>query len=173
MTDQEEKRLIAELRALPDYRGWTFVYVYPEYFSYSRGPYSVFFTPDWDGDAILPIQVQDDEGHVYEQHSKTLPLPHAGRTGKKLFDLVRPTLDAMTRTSHARKKSKSPAQLDREIAEVVGARPINKRKRVRHFSEWKDKTGRTHYAVTYEDRSGHTITSDELARYRQRETSGH
>ena len=71
-------------------------------------------------------------------------------------------------TSHATKK-RSPAQLDREIAEVIGARPINKRKRVRHFSEWNDKTGRTHYAVTYEDRSGHAISREELERFRQRE----
>ena len=48
-------------------------------------------------------------------------------------------------------------------------RPINKRKRVRHFSETKDKKGDTHYYVTYEDRTGHGITSAELARYRQHE----
>lgn len=77
-------------------------------------------------------------------------------------------------TSHAtmachHAKKRSPAQLDREIAEVIGARPINKRKRVRHFSEWNDKTGRTHYAVTYEDRSGHAISGEELARYQRRE----
>jgi hypothetical protein len=71
--------------------------------------------------------------------------------------------------AHARKKS--PAQLDREIAEVVGARPINKRKRVRHFSEWKDKTGAAHLAVVYEDRSSHAITPEELLRYRQREAA--
>ena len=74
----------------------------------------------------------------------------------------------MSRTRATKKRS--PAQLDREIAEVIGARPINKRKRVRHFSEWNDKAGRTHYAVTYEDRSGHAISGEELARYRQRET---
>lgn len=67
-------------------------------------------------------------------------------------------------TSHATKK-KSSAQLEREIAEVLGVKPINRRKAVRHFSHWTDKRGRTHYAVTYEDRSGHPITREELERH--------
>lgn len=76
---------------------------------------------------------------------------------------------------HATKRrpstKKSPAQLDREIAEVLAprTRPINKRKRVRHFSETRDKKGDLHYAVTYEDRTGHEITREELQRYRQHE----
>lgn len=37
-----------------------------------------------------------------------------------------------TKSAHSAKKS---TQLDREIAEVLGARPINKRKRVRHFRQ--------------------------------------
>lgn len=120
MTDQEEKRLLAELKALPDYQGWTFVYVYPGYFSYLRGDTSVYFTPDWEGDATLPIQVQDNDGNVLDEYSKSLPLPHGGRTGRKLFHMVRPTLDAIAgeRVSHSTKK-KTIAQLDREIAEAL------------------------------------------------------
>jgi len=120
MTDQEEKRLLAELKELPDYQGWTFVYVYPGYFSYLRGSDSVFFTPDWEGDATLPIQVQDNDGNVYEEYSTVLPLPHGNRTGRKLFNLVRPTLDDVSEAgvSHAAKK-KTPAQLDREISQVL------------------------------------------------------
>lgn len=76
-----------------------------------------------------------------------------------------------TKGHHATKK-KSPAQLERDIAEVIGSRPINRRKSVRHFSEWKDKVGRTHLAVTYEDLSGHSITPQELLRYREREARG-
>lgn len=66
---------------------------------------------------------------------------------------------------------KTAAQLDREIAEALGqhTRPISARKGVRHFSESKDKRGGTHYYVTYEDRSGHPISGDELRRYRQGE----
>lgn len=73
--------------------------------------------------------------------------------------------------SHAKKK-KSPAQLQREIDEVLGAKPVNRRKTVRHFSESKDKLGRVRYAVTYEDLTSHTITPEELASYRERESRG-
>jgi hypothetical protein len=78
---------------------------------------------------------------------------------------------ATMKKQRTRARKKSAAQLDREIAEVVGTRPINKRKNVRHFSEWTDTTGRKHYAVTYEDRSGHAISGEELMRYRQREVA--
>lgn len=73
-----------------------------------------------------------------------------------------------------RSSKKSPAQLDREIAEVLAptTRPINKRKRVRHFSENRDKKDKLHYYVTYEDLTGHPITSAELERYRQLEQGG-
>lgn len=76
-----------------------------------------------------------------------------------------------TGTALSTTKKKSMTQLDREIAEALGTRPINRRKRVRHFSHWTDKAGRTHYAVTYEDRSGHAITRGEMARFYQR--AGH
>ena len=50
MTDPEivRLRLVAEMEALPDYRGWMFTYEYPGYFCYSHDdlPYSVLFTPD-------------------------------------------------------------------------------------------------------------------------------
>jgi hypothetical protein len=72
-------------------------------------------------------------------------------------------------------KKKSPAQLQREIDDALAsgssrpfAEPINKRKRVRHFSTTKDKRGNVHYYVTYEDLSGHEITQDELEHFRER-----
>jgi len=69
---------------------------------------------------------------------------------------------------------KSHAQIKREVDEILAGkhsmRPISRRKRVRHFSEWKDKTGHQHYAVVYEDLSSHAITPEELDRYRQYET---
>ncbi len=77
--------------------------------------------------------------------------------------------------AHATRK-KSPSQLQREIDEALAqtsrARPINKRKPVRHFSEWKDKIGRTHLAVVYEDHTSHPIAHEELNRYREREARG-
>lgn len=54
----------------------------------------------------------------------------------------------------------------------MSEKPISRRKAVRHFSESKDKSGRTHYYVTYEDRSGHPITPEELQSYRAREGRG-
>jgi hypothetical protein len=95
--DAETERLVAEMEALPEYRGWRFTYEYPGYFCYSHpdNSYSVFFTPDWEGDETLPIQVQVDDGRDCEEHSERLPLSREGRTGEKLFDLVRPTLDKL------------------------------------------------------------------------------
>lgn len=80
-----------------EYRGWVFSYEYPGLFHYSHPDscFSVFFTPDWDEDETLPIQVQDDAGNFYEEHSAVLPLPLKGRTAQKIFDLVRSTLDAL------------------------------------------------------------------------------
>lgn len=100
MNDSEADRLVAELEALPDYRGWGFSYEYPGYFCYSHPslPYSVFFTPDWEGDETLPIEVQTNEGGYHEEHSDRVPLPREGRTGDKLLDLVRPTLDKLLTT---------------------------------------------------------------------------
>ncbi len=57
-----------------------------------------------------------------------------------------------------------------KLAEEDGsARPISRRKNVRHFSETTNKKGVTRYFVTYEDRSIHEITPEELRRFRQHE----
>lgn len=94
---EEADRLVAEMEALPPYRGWKFTYEYPGLFCYSHADneYLVFFTPDYHGDAQLPIEVQDADGNYYEQHSAILLLPRSGRIGQKIFELVRPTLDAL------------------------------------------------------------------------------
>lgn len=90
-------RLVAEMAALPEYRGWGFSYMYPGFFCYIHPDHqlSVFFTPDWEGDETLPIQVQDNEGDCYEEYDERFPLPRDGRTGQQIFDLVRPTLDKL------------------------------------------------------------------------------
>jgi len=98
VTREEAVRLVSEMEELPPYRGWAFTYEYPGYFCYSHpdNSYSVFFTPDWEGDATLPIQVQFEDGRDCEEHSDRLSLPHEGRTGQRIFDLVRPTLDKLS-----------------------------------------------------------------------------
>lgn len=95
----DNDRLVAEMDVLPDYEGWQFSYEYPGYFCYGHPnlPYRVAFTPDWESDEELPIQVTDEAGHFYEEHSPVLPLPREGRTGEKLLALVQPTLNALAK----------------------------------------------------------------------------
>ena len=95
--DPDTDRLIAELDDLGPYDGWRFSYEYPGYFCYSHPnlPFNVFFTPDWEDDGKLPIEIQDDDGGHCEEHSSVWLLPHDGRTGQQIFDLVRPTLDKL------------------------------------------------------------------------------
>ena len=93
MIDDEHKRLRAELETIPAYHGWWFAYEYPGLFCYHHpdSKLSIFFTPDWSTDGMMPIEVQDDEGSCVDYAE--ISLPHEGRTGQKLFDLVRSTLD--------------------------------------------------------------------------------
>jgi hypothetical protein len=97
VTAEETDRLVAEMAALPAHRGWRFTYEYPGYFCYSHpdNDFSVFFTPDWEGDETLPIEVQTGDGRSCEEHGKRLLLPREGRSAQEIFELVRPTLDAL------------------------------------------------------------------------------
>jgi len=90
-------RLVPQMHALPEYRGWQFSYEYPGLFHYSHpdSPFSIFFTPDYVGNGTLPISVQDSEGRYYDEHSSLHPLPRTGRSAQKIFSLVRPTLDKL------------------------------------------------------------------------------
>jgi hypothetical protein len=95
--DADAARLVAELEALPSYRGWRFAYEYPGLFCYHQpdgGTLSVFFTPDWSGDQELQVEVQTEDGEC--RACEVLPLPREGRTGQKIFEMVRPTLDKLS-----------------------------------------------------------------------------
>lgn len=96
--------LVAALSAMPPYEGWEFEYMYPGFFRYYHPavPYNVFFTPDWETDEALPIEVQTLDGDYVEEHSSCLPLPREGRTGAKLAAMVRPTLDKLLALSRGR-----------------------------------------------------------------------
>jgi hypothetical protein len=98
---EETDRLVFELLDLGQYRGWRFSYEYPGLFCYSHPGCDrrVFFTPDWSEDGEMPIEVQDDEGTCVDFSAISLPLE--GRTGQKLFDLVRPTLDKIAPSKEA------------------------------------------------------------------------
>ena len=91
--DEEHAQVLSELEALPTYNGWWFAYEYPGLFCYHHpdSSHSVFFTPDWSEDGEMPIEVQDNEGVCVDDAA--ISVPHAGRTGQKLFDLVKSTLD--------------------------------------------------------------------------------
>jgi hypothetical protein len=99
--DTETDRLVTEMHAIPAYRGWQFSYEYPGYFCYSHSDndYSVWFTPDWEEDEMLPIQVQVGDGRDCPEHSGSHPLPREGRTGRQIFALVKPTLDKLMEIS--------------------------------------------------------------------------
>ena len=96
----EIDRLVDEVAALPPHRGWTFTYEYPGYFclSHPELPHGVFFTPDWEHAETLDVQVQTPDGRDYPDLGAVLALPRAGRTGQRLLDLVRPTLDKLLGT---------------------------------------------------------------------------
>lgn len=96
--------LVADLLAFPEYQGWHLSWVYPGFLCYSRPdvPRAVFFTLSWSLDGPLAIEVQDrDSGPVKYGDRCTrrfveLPLLREDRTAQKIFDLVRPTIDAST-----------------------------------------------------------------------------
>lgn len=138
--------------------GYYVAHMRPPYYGHERG------------DIAGPLKSYDDAKRFARDHVQDTPLGiyrvYSRGARRDLEWTVHPQkIEAVS----TRSRKKSPDDLSREIAEVLKALPINRRKRVRHFSEWKDKTGAAHYAVTYEDLSGHPITLDELQRYRQRE----
>lgn len=134
------QKLVSELEALPSYQGWQFTYEYPGLFSYSHpeSSYIVFFTPDWEDDATLPIEVQDQEGQSYDAYAALLDFPHKGRSGAKIFSMVLPTLkklSALLKKTRARPALQQPvvkktsAQLNREIQKELSKAGLH-RKRV-------------------------------------------
>ena len=96
MKDFETDPLVAEMEALPEYRGWQFKCEHPfYYYSHPDNGYRVFCTPDWAGDESLPIEVQGSDGYHYAEHDVRFPLPRDGRTASQIFALVQPTLDRL------------------------------------------------------------------------------
>lgn len=126
LRDAEIDRLVTELHALPPHRGWHFSYEYPGYFClrHADSDHSVWFTPDWEEDDHLPVQVQVGDGRDCPEYSTSHPLPREGRTGRQIFDLVRPTLDAILEATaglvRVRLTAEEIASLPRAI-EVVRA----------------------------------------------------
>ena len=102
MSTQETDRIVAELSALPEYQGWRISREYPGFYCYSRpgARRVVFFMLEWGHDRMA-IEVQRSDGRRVEYDSDRMlhlvvrPLPREGRTGPKIFELVRPALDSL------------------------------------------------------------------------------
>ena len=94
MTNEEAQRLVTEMeRDHAKYRGWLFAYEYPGFFVYYKGAFAVFFTPDWSGQGVVDIQV-----NVNDDPDDRFPgadVPFEPRTSERLFEIVRPFLDAV------------------------------------------------------------------------------
>lgn len=102
----EEKEVLKVVKVLEDmykyYHGWHFDYVYPGYFAYHQmgGDLSVYFTPDFNEDGKVSIQIHNSEGEVIS--SEEVPYvvpeqngdPNAKAGAYTLFRIVKPFLDA-------------------------------------------------------------------------------
>ena len=83
----------------PEYNGWTFEYMYPGNFAYSKGDVVLFFTPDWNLDGVVDPQVTSADGdplHSLETRPEFQPLVYAPPlTVEVLFTYVQRMLDYM------------------------------------------------------------------------------
>jgi len=90
-TDQILALSKAIYERFPHIDGWTFEYMYPGYFTYGHENVLVFFTPDFDVDGEISIQIQDNDGGCLADGTS---IPYAELTAESLVDLVRPYLRA-------------------------------------------------------------------------------
>ena len=94
MTNEEASFLVEGIeRDHPKYNGWEFDYQYPGFFVYYKGAFSVFFTPDWSGKGLVAIQVNVNDDP--DDRFQGADVPFEPRTSDRLFQIVRPVLDAV------------------------------------------------------------------------------
>lgn len=73
-----------------EYREWRFDYEHPQFFVYHRSDGKrVYFTPDWDSDGDVHIQVDDGDRPT---QSAVIPYPE-GLTAEQLLEIVKPYLE--------------------------------------------------------------------------------
>jgi len=85
------------------YKGWVFAYEHPGVFVYYQmgGDFSVYFTPDFDKEGVVPIQVNDNEGHTLKeedvpyQHPEHNGVPYEQIEAYSLFKIIRPHLERL------------------------------------------------------------------------------
>lgn len=86
-----EDKLLKQFEAkYPEYNGWTFEYMYPGSYSYSKDNAVVFFTPDWDADGEVNIQITDADSNYLDGNDIPYKAP---LTADSLFAIVKPYLD--------------------------------------------------------------------------------
>lgn len=101
----KDKEVVALTRAFERmwkyYKGWVFAYEHPGVFCYHQmgGPLTIYFTPDFDKEGIVPIQISDDQGNTpkveevpYENPTHN-GAPHEQIEAYHLFQIVRPYLE--------------------------------------------------------------------------------
>lgn len=95
-------------RAYQYYRGWGFSFEHPGIFTYYQlgGDLTVCFTPDWNDEGLVDVQVQTSEGDCLDnqggEHTFT-----TNRTAPALFKIVKPYLDRLDMKSAADLRRKS------------------------------------------------------------------
>lgn len=94
MTNEEADFLVDGMeRDHGKYHGWQFAYEYPGFFVYYKSPFAVFFTPDWSDKGVVDIQI-----NVHDQPDDRFEgadVPFQPRTPARLFQIVKPFLDAI------------------------------------------------------------------------------
>jgi len=94
MTNEEAGFLVEGLeRDHKSYQGWKFAYEYPGFFVYYKGAFAVFFTPDWSDKGFVDIQVNVNDDP--DDRFQGADVPFEPRTSEKLFEIVKPFLDAV------------------------------------------------------------------------------
>jgi hypothetical protein len=80
------------------YKGWAFAFEYPGIFAYHQmgGPLTVYFTPDFDGPGVIPIQVSTEDDQLVD--SKDVRYAHPENMSQdlyadQLFRIIRPFLE--------------------------------------------------------------------------------
>lgn len=97
LSKEEVSKLVEEMEHFhPEYNGWTFDYMYPGCFTFSKQNIRVCFTPEWEEAGIVHCIVQDDEGHELLRNFPQLSfdnVPFTDLTTTRLMEIARPMMD--------------------------------------------------------------------------------
>jgi hypothetical protein len=85
------------------YKGWVFSYEHPGVFVYFQmgGDLGVYFTPDFDKNGVVPIQVTNNDGETLKvedvsyEHPEHNGVPYEQIEAYSLFKIVRPHLERL------------------------------------------------------------------------------